>query len=438
VEQELFELHTTGEHSPLALSEQRLEIYSHAFEMFISRLTTYQPLLSAIHKEYDALIKQLQHKVNSFEATKSELGTLKERTVLLVNKIKADYTRRLMALQSEISTKDEKARSMYSENRRVLHEAEASRILAKKATTDSLENHESATLLANVITLKEQEIQFGLSAVTEAEVLRGDKKRLEDKVQCLMEEVERSVQAHEHEKLQEQYKSMKLHNEELLRQLKKVNEEYAETTEAMQLQAQNWQARSANSYQQADSTPRPDIKALNIKLEQREYPIPLIEIGAASTSEVVGQLFVEIDRLSAQVAGCEATPLQAPADASLPYLTATDVVPKSVTQGDLSKIAAEFLLEHAQLSLESQCQRRVSKSFADYMQTRYGEECDAYSAGICALLLNGEEQLDRSGKALLKGLQQDIQQPLSMDVLKVHFKRQSMCAVSGFVNIADS
>lgn len=80
VEQELFELHTTGEHghasavtnqyltcavfSPLALSEQRLEIYSHAFEMFISRLTTYQPLLSAIHKEYDALIKQLQHKVS--------------------------------------------------------------------------------------------------------------------------------------------------------------------------------------------------------------------------------------------------------------------------------------------------------------------------------------------------------------------------------------
>ena len=40
-----------------------------------------------------------------------------------------------------------------------------------------------------MITLKEQEIQFGLSAVTEAEVLRGDKKRLEDKVQCLMEEV---------------------------------------------------------------------------------------------------------------------------------------------------------------------------------------------------------------------------------------------------------
>ena len=44
----------------------------------------------------------------------------------------------------------------------------------------------------------------------------------------------------------------------------------------------------------------------------------LLEIAAV---QVVGQLFVEIDRLSAQVAGCEATPLQAPADASLPYLT---------------------------------------------------------------------------------------------------------------------
>lgn len=40
-----------------------------------------------------------------------------------------------------------------------------------------------------MIALKEQEIQQQVSAVTEAELLREDKKRLEDKVQCLMEEV---------------------------------------------------------------------------------------------------------------------------------------------------------------------------------------------------------------------------------------------------------
>jgi len=434
VEQELFELQTNGQHDPLALSESRLEIYSHAFEMFISRLTTYQPLLSAIHKEYNTLIKQLQYKVNSFEATKSELGTLKERTVLLVNKIKADYTRRLMALQSELQGKEEKARSMYSENRRVLHEAELSKKLEVEAKQFAVDNHDAAKLLADVITLKEQEIKGQLDAVKRAEELMAEKKMLEEKCQRLMEEVESSVQAHEHEKLQQQYTNMKNHNEELLRQLKKVNEDYAETTEAMQRQAQNWQARNSHKGNQgndaADQTPRPDIKALSSNLGAREYPVPVIEISTASTAEVVGVLFGEIDRLSAQVAGCEAPAIQAAPNASVPYLKAVDVVPKQLSQDDLDQIAEQFLLEHAQLQLESHSQRRVSKSFADFMQARYGEECDAYSAGVCSLLLSGGGQLSRSSAALLAGLQQDVQQPLSIDVLKVHITKESVCDVS--------
>ena len=145
------DLHTTADTSDeLTLAEQRLEIYSHALEMFISRLSTYQPLLSSIHKEYNDVIKGLRNKVNSFEATKSELGTLKERTVLLVNKIKADYTRRLMALQNEVKTKEDKARDMYSEHRRVQHEAEMAKINEEKMRKVSTENHESAKLLAEV------------------------------------------------------------------------------------------------------------------------------------------------------------------------------------------------------------------------------------------------------------------------------------------------
>jgi len=35
------------------------------------------------------------------------------RTVLLVNKIKADYTRRLMALQQELAGKEEKSQKLY-------------------------------------------------------------------------------------------------------------------------------------------------------------------------------------------------------------------------------------------------------------------------------------------------------------------------------------
>ena len=78
--QELIELQTTGDcrslldrraskltiaecSDPLRVGEQRLEIYSHAIEIFISRLSTYQPLLSSIHKEYDSMIGLLQTKV---------------------------------------------------------------------------------------------------------------------------------------------------------------------------------------------------------------------------------------------------------------------------------------------------------------------------------------------------------------------------------------
>lgn len=300
IERELLEIETMGDGgNPEAMGEQRLDVFSHAFEMFISRLSTYQPLLSEIHKEYDNAVRNLRREVMAFMATKSELGTLKERTVVLVNKLKAEYTKKLREVQDASTAKDARLRQLYGEVRTAKHEMEKAIEDKEKLKGKSAEQHESSAILAHMITLKEQELTKQADTKLERNELLIEKEQLNDKILSLQREAARLAgEAEEKDRLLRQANK---HNEELLGQLKTVNEKYAEAVEKLEEQADNWQSRTHGSKANHDATPRPNMEALNNNLAARAYATPEIAVSSRSTVEVVGQLYWEIDRLCAEL-----------------------------------------------------------------------------------------------------------------------------------------
>merc|ERR1712216_312304 len=247
------------------MAEQRLDVFSHAFEMFISRLSTYQPLLSEIHKEYDNSVRNLRREMMQFMATKSELGTLKERTVVLVNKLKAEYTKKLREVQDSSSAKDLRLRQLYGEARSAKHEMEKAIEERAKLHYQTQEQHESSTILANMIMLKEAELTKQSDTGAERDQLVMEKEGLLEKIKDLQKEAARL--AGEKEERELELKEAKKLNEDLLSQLKDVNEKYAETVEKLEEQADNWQSRTQHNVrgkvETDSSTPRPNMEALN-------------------------------------------------------------------------------------------------------------------------------------------------------------------------------
>merc|ERR1719313_3116486 len=149
----------------------------------------------------------------------------------------------------------------------------------------------------------------------------------------------------------------------------------------------------------------------------------MIELGS-STAEVVGQLFCEIDRLSAEAAGCEVkTPLIKPRAESPPYLPSLgeQFDPPKLSSDELLEIVQGFMIEHASNLLDSGKQRSVPASFSEFMKEKYGDKRLAYGAQVCRTLWTqwreGGQTLDRHSAALLKALQQDKSWPLSEEIL---------------------
>lgn len=316
IERELLEIETMGDGgNPEAMGEQRLDVFSHAFEMFISRLSTYQPLLSEIHKEYDNAVRVLRREVMHFMATKSELGTLKERTVVLVNKLKAEYTKKLREVQDASTAKDTRLRQLYGEARTAKHEMEKAIEAKSQLAEKTVEQHESSAILANMIMLKERELTKVADTAGERDALLQRNDELEEKVKSLQREAARL--ADEGEEKDVALKEARQMNEDLLAQLKSVNEKYAADVEQMEAQANNWQTREKGSRVEAarvdtrvdtrqdalnsENTPRPNMDALNANLATRAYDTPHIAVDSRTTVEVVGQLYWEIDRLCAEL-----------------------------------------------------------------------------------------------------------------------------------------
>jgi len=299
IERELLELETMGEKDPDAVASQRLDVFSLAFEMFISRLSTYQPLLSEIHKEYNNAVSHLRREVMDFMAIKSELGTLKERTVVLVNKLKAEYTKKLREVQDASNAKDARLRQLYGEARSARHEMEKAQESQQKLEMKSADQHESGAILAKMIELKERELAVQKDTGAERDQLVMEKEGLLDKIKALQQEASRLSGEKEERELQLRVANKT--NEDLLAQLKAVNEQYAEATAQLQEQAENWQARTREVRSASEQTPRPNMEALNRSLATRAYETPSINIDSRTTVEIVGQLYWEIDRLCAEI-----------------------------------------------------------------------------------------------------------------------------------------
>ena len=123
-----------------------------------------------------------------FMATKSELGTLKERTVVLVNKLKAEYTKKLREVQDASAAKDAKLRQLYGETRAAKHEAEKALELQRQAQDRSMEQHESNATLMRHIQAKETELTEVADTAAERDLLLVKNAELEEKIQTLQTE----------------------------------------------------------------------------------------------------------------------------------------------------------------------------------------------------------------------------------------------------------
>jgi len=439
IERELLEVETTGDvANPEALAEQRLGVFSHAFEMFISRLSTYQPLLSEIHKEYELAVMNLRRKVQEHLSTTSQLGTLKERTVVLVNTLKAEYTKKLRAVQEESAAKDSKLFSMRGEMRSAQHEMEKAIEAREKLKAKSTEQHESSAILWNMILLKERELATVKNTGIERDMLQNKNAGLEDRIKELQGEA--AYQMDQAEILAEKLKVAngvsevaKAHNEELLAQLKQVNEDYSAATEKLQEQAGNWQMRATEGAgKKTGMTPRPNMKALNLNLSKRSYPVPSINIKNRSSVEVVGQLYWEIDRLCAELHknGIDASEvMESPPRSPEPANKSTEVPRYLRTSGtpldtveigdpEILELARSFWQMRAMDAFEDRDSDSASEAFAAFMEDRYGsDEAAEWSYSVCQALFSYAGALPRPCALLLKLLQEDPDQPLTMTVL---------------------
>jgi len=430
IERELHELETMGDSgNPEAMAEQRLDIFSHAFEMFISRLSTYQPLLSEVHKEYDNAIRNLRREVMHFMATKSELGTLKERTVVLVNKLKAEYTKKLREVQDHSAAKDERLRNLYGETRAAKHEMEKAVEMQEKLKDRSSEQHESSVTLMNMIQEKEKQLTKVADTGAERDSLMSLNADLEEKIQTLQKEA--ATLASEKEEKHSQLQSANAHNQDLLEQLNDLNEKYAEAASKLEESASNWQSRTKTSV--GDETPRPNIEALNNNLAKRVYETPSIPTEKRSTVEVVGQLYWEIDRLCSRLnhhdipigerggGGSQSPNVE---DRMPTYLIGTaGAEGKSMGQvpitspDSLLELARDFWSYYACNNFEGK-RMNANEAFASFMEDRYGEKSIEMAHSVCEALLSTSVSQARECDLLLKLLQDDPDLPLSTEILR--------------------
>jgi len=422
--------------NPEAMAEQRLDIFRNAFEMFISRLSTYQPLLSEINKEYDNAIRNLRREVMHFMATKSELGTLKERTVVLVNKLKAEYTKKLREVQDASAAKDAKLRQLYGETRAAKHEAEKAAELQREAQDRSSEQHESNATLMRHIQVKEKELTEVADTGAERDLLIVHNAELEAKILELQKDS--AVLTEEKEEKHKQLQSASKHNEELLGQLNDLNEKYAEAAVKLEESAGNWQSRTKNAINGGGDTPRPNMDALNSSLAARSYMTPKIPTGDRTTVEVVGQLYWEIDRLCATL-NHHAIPL---VDGNRSSSPGVENVPKYLksrhgplgqvpitSPEELLTIAKDFWVFFSCNNFEG---RRMSanEAFAVFMDETFPASSAEMSHSVCEALLSGGVNSSRECSLLLKLLQDDPEMPLSTEILVASTEHTSM--IGGF------
>eukprot|EP00741_Cyanophora_paradoxa_P002711 tig00000622_g2631.t1 len=106
-------------------SEARLQVYSEAFECFIENFRTYKPVLATIKREYDGLLANYQQQLRLMLPVQAKLATLKEETLFLVNRMKAEYEGRIARLQGQL---EEKGRALEATELRAL---EAERTVEK-------------------------------------------------------------------------------------------------------------------------------------------------------------------------------------------------------------------------------------------------------------------------------------------------------------------
>jgi len=421
IERELLEVETMGEKDPEAVASQRLDVFSHAFEMFISRLSTYQPLLSEIHKEYDTAVSNLRREVMNFMAIRSELGTLKERTVVLVNKLKAEYTKKLREVQDASNAKDARLRQLYGEARSAKHEMEKAIEEKEKLMAKNMDQHESGAILAKMIELKEDELAKQKDTGAERDSLIMEREGLNDKIKSLQQEA--SSLSGEKEERELELKEANKVNQDLLTQLKSVNEEYSTATAKLQEQADNWQSRTQATRSASDQTPRPNMEALNRSLNTRQYATPHITVAGRSSVEVVGQLYWEIDRLCAELSksdgqGDATKKAKGNVVGKVPrYLQGSTGVAASVSRQDLLELAKKFWMQHGMSCFEGR-NGTASEAFATFMKEEYKEKATQMSFNVCQALLNGSDsELPKPCLLLLKLLQEDPDAPLSAEIL---------------------
>ncbi|KAM3610008.1 uncharacterized protein V6R79_023803 [Siganus canaliculatus] len=121
------QLHTASSHDPKC-QELKLQVYRDVFSCFIKEFKTYQPLLSAIKKEYETTLEYQQDQIEELEALRSRLWLVTEECD---RKIQARWAEE----QVEIATLKREKQQLQKEI-----EAMAEREKAKQAVVDRLQS----------------------------------------------------------------------------------------------------------------------------------------------------------------------------------------------------------------------------------------------------------------------------------------------------------
>jgi len=301
------------------------------------------------------------------------------------------------------------------------HEMEKAVEARSQLEAKSQDQHESGTILAKMIELKESELAHIRNTNVERDNLLMEREGLFEKMKGLQADASRL--SSERDEAVSNLKVANKRNEEILLQLKNVNAQYAEATTKLQEQAENWQSRTQGSRNSSDHTPRPNMGHLTKSLMAKEYATPIIQLESRSTADVVAQLYWEIDNLCGEAHKFSHPDFQSKVTNSkqgkVPryLLSIGPSPPAEISHKELLELAKSFWMQHGMSCFEMKIPI-ASDAFAAFMAELYHDKAAQVSASVCSALLSSPETLPKPCALLLKLLQNDPDAPLSAEVLR--------------------
>jgi septal ring factor EnvC (AmiA/AmiB activator) len=143
--------------SGIGLPVARLDIFRAAFERFIDDMNLYRPFLTAVKREYDAVIQVLYDKYAESVRITQTIKEIEQSHVLTVAERESKYQQGVNALKQEILELQMQLSAKVRENNKLNFEVQKYLEQANKHNDETTEIKNSCALLTNSLVRMEEE-----------------------------------------------------------------------------------------------------------------------------------------------------------------------------------------------------------------------------------------------------------------------------------------